>query len=135
MLIRDVNDGDAALVDIAAALARGRPDAVHLNLPVRSAAVAWVRAGRRAGSACVDDPGRECAGAGIEMMNGGTRLETMLGIIARHLLREAENAQRLRDSEPGDVHRTLLDLEQRGQIQMVVRDGQRFWGALGADVA
>jgi len=42
MLIKGLNDSDAALDDLARVLQRIRPDEVHINLPVRPPAEPWV---------------------------------------------------------------------------------------------
>ena len=42
MLVKDVNDGEMALLDLAAALQQIQPDQIHLNVPIRPPAEAWV---------------------------------------------------------------------------------------------
>ena len=47
MLVRDLNDSEAALQDLAAVLSRIEPDEVHISLPLRPPAESWVEpAGR-----------------------------------------------------------------------------------------
>ncbi len=43
MLVNGLNDSASALWDIAKVLDRIRPDAVHINLPIRPPAEPWVQ--------------------------------------------------------------------------------------------
>jgi wyosine [tRNA(Phe)-imidazoG37] synthetase (radical SAM superfamily) len=138
MLIRGLNDTEEALRAIAAALRQIRPDAVHINLPIRPPAEAWVRP--------PDDEGlmRALAILGeiaevvhpaegtVDLRGYDNVADALLGVITRHPLRQEEIERALAAWAPEWVRQVLAELEASGQAQAVERYGVRFWSAAPA---
>lgn len=61
----------------------------------------------------------------------GDVVDAVHSIVLRHPLREDELMRLLSHWVPGRVFATLDELTEKGQIQVVVRNGFRFW--CGAD--
>lgn len=133
MLVRGLNDTPQALWDIAKALQRIHPDAVHLNLPTRPPAETWVQ-----------PPGEEAlmqaqailgniaevvhpAAGSFDLSGCDNALEAVIGIITRHPMRQEELERALARWSPGQVRQTLEDLAASGRAQVVERYGVRFW--------
>lgn len=137
MLVRGMNDTEVALRDLAAALRRIRPDEVHLSLPTRPPAEPWVQPPDEEGlmravailgeSAHVVHP----AGEGFAL-SGDSVIESVIGIISRHPMRQEELERTLDRWMPGQVGETLAALEASGKAQVVERYGVRYWSAGGA---
>jgi wyosine [tRNA(Phe)-imidazoG37] synthetase (radical SAM superfamily) len=138
MLIRGLNDTEAALTDLREALVSIRPDEVHLLLPERPPSSEWVRP--------PDEEGvmRATAilGAALPVVHPqdgrfdraayASIPEAVLAIVTRHPMREEELVRMLAGAgEEGRIHDALEALSKRGEIQPVVRQGQRFWGPPG----
>lgn len=140
MLIRDVNDGDAVLAELATHLKRVRPDEIHINLPSRPAvephvhapdqatvlravavleAVAPVRMARHVGGSFELDPSVAVG-------------EAIAAIIMRHPMSESELIHTLAHWSPDHVQEALMDLERSDRAQVIVRDGTCFWIAAAA---
>lgn len=138
MLVRGLNDTEAALRDIAAVLQRVRPDAVHVTLPERPPAEPWVEPPDEAGLmramailgavAQVVSP----AQGDIDLRGCVTPADAILAVITRHPMREEELAQALARWSPDQVRAALSELALRGAAQVVERYGARFWCAAGA---
>ncbi|GAB4417237.1 MAG: radical SAM protein [Anaerolineae bacterium] len=134
MLVRDMNDTEAALRDIAAVLCDIRPDEVHLNLPTRPPAEPWVQPADEEGlmravailgeNAHVVRPEGEAFDLG-----GDSVVEAVIGIITRHPMRHEALERALARWTPGQVAETLAALEACGKAQVVERYGARFWSA------
>jgi len=133
MLVAGCNDTESALQEIAARIHEIRPDKVHLNLPVRPPAEEWVtspgpesveRAMRILGNAAVIVP----PAAGEFSLDAEDLIETLLTIVMRHPMSEIELVQTLRNRglEPEKI---LPQLEKNPRLQVVERNGQRFWTA------
>lgn len=134
MLVRDMNDTEAALRDIAAVLCDIRPDEVHLSLPTRPPAEPWVQPADEEGlmravailgeNAHVVHPEGEAFDLG-----GDSAIEAVIGIITRHPMRQEALERALARWTPGQVAETLAALEASGKAQVVERYGVRFWSA------
>lgn len=135
MLIRDVNDSERALQDIAAVLTRIRPDEVHITLPTRPPAETWVEPPDHAGliralailgqSAVILHP----AQGTFDLSGHDTVIDAVIDIITRHPMSQTDLERELARWTPGEVDEALAGLETSGQAQVVERFGQRFWSA------
>jgi wyosine [tRNA(Phe)-imidazoG37] synthetase (radical SAM superfamily) len=135
MLVQGLNDGPAALRDIADILKRVRPDAVHINLPTRPPAETWVlpptdeslmQALAILGSVAeVVHP----AEGSFDLSGYDDPVEAILAIITRHPMRQEELERALTRWSPGKVQQVLADLEASQRAQVVARYGVRFWSA------
>ena len=135
MLVRGLNDTEAALQDIAAVLRRIRPDEVHINLPTRPPAETWVREPEEEGLmrarailgdiATVVHP----AEGSFDLSGCDTAVDAIISIITRHPMRQEELERTLARWTPGRVRKALADLAASGQAQVVERYGTRFWSA------
>lgn len=135
MLVRGLNDNPQSLGDIARILERIRPDAVHINLPIRPPVETWV-----------EPPGSEelmqalaILGSVAEVVHpaeGSFNLsgyedpiEAIIAVITRHPMREQELESALSRWPQDEVRRVLANLEASGRAQVVERYGIRFWSA------
>jgi wyosine [tRNA(Phe)-imidazoG37] synthetase (radical SAM superfamily) len=135
MLVRGLNDTDAALREIAAVLQRVQPDQVHINLPTRSPVETWVQPPDAEGLlralgilgqiARVVHP----AVGSFDLSGYDSVLDAVVSIITRHPMREDELRRALEKWSPGQVDTALEQLAARGQAQVVERYGCRFWSA------
>jgi wyosine [tRNA(Phe)-imidazoG37] synthetase (radical SAM superfamily) len=138
MLVKGLNDGKAALKDLATVLARIEPDEVHISLPLRLPAEAWVKAAGRDGTA------RAAAilGAGARILPSipeGADLsisdnlpDAVLAVISRHPMEEQELVRTLERWNPSKAYKVLETLKARDRAQVVTRSGRQFWSASGA---
>lgn len=135
MLLKDVNDGAAALKAIATCLEAVRPDEVHLMLPLRPPAEAWVRAAPPASQErALEIFGPRArfpdAPVGPTSVRVGPDLPAaLLAVLARHPMPEDELVECVEPASPGVVPEALkrLALEQRAYA--VEHAGRRFWRA------
>ncbi|MGE0755948.1 MAG: radical SAM protein [Pirellulaceae bacterium] len=138
MLVQGLNDSAAALRDLAQVLRRIRPDAIHLNSPVRPPCEPWVQPVDEAGlaraqellgtAATVVSP----AAGRYQLAAGDDILEAILAAIARHPTREQELIEALRPRDLAEIEEALADLARSGRAQLVERDGHRFWSGAEA---
>jgi wyosine [tRNA(Phe)-imidazoG37] synthetase (radical SAM superfamily) len=135
MLVRDLNDSESALREIAAALRCVQPDEVHIVQPTRPPVETWVQPPDEKGllqaRAILGDIARVVHPASGTFDFSGTEslVEAIVGIITRHPMREAELVEALEHWSPGEVTATLSELGRSGQAQSVERYGVRFWTA------
>jgi wyosine [tRNA(Phe)-imidazoG37] synthetase (radical SAM superfamily) len=133
MLLRNVNDGERELRDLAAVLERIGPDEVHLNVPIRPPAEPWVE---------IPDPAalaraREILGASarvvtpaegaFELPERGAIGDDVLDVISRHPVREEELVWAIERRAPGRAAAVLDELEKGGRASVIVRHGRRYW--------
>jgi wyosine [tRNA(Phe)-imidazoG37] synthetase (radical SAM superfamily) len=138
MLVKDLNDSEDALQEIASALELIHPNQVHLNQPVRPPCESWVQP--------LDKSGMERAqailGAVVPMVSpehirsvvaSSNDLEsTILSVITRHPMHEEELCVTLRRWSTSEVHHALQALQAVQKAQVIDRFGQRFWSAAAA---
>ncbi len=135
MLVRDMNDSEVALREIAVALGRIKPDEVHVLQPTRPSAETWVQPPDEEGllraRTILGDIARVVHPASGSFDLGGTEslVDAVVSIITRHPMREDELVEALERWSPGDVAATLDALEKSGKAQSVERYGVRFWSA------
>jgi wyosine [tRNA(Phe)-imidazoG37] synthetase (radical SAM superfamily) len=138
MLIRGLNDTEEALRAIAAALRQIRPDAVHLNLPIRPPAETWVQPpdaeGLMRAVAILGDTAEVVhpAEGSVDICGCDSAVDAILAVIARHPLRQEEIERALARWAPGQLRQALAELEVSGRAQIVERYGARFWSAAAA---
>ena len=135
MLVRDLNDTEAALHEIADILRQVHPDEVHINLPTRPPVETWVQPPDEEGLmralailgkiAQVVHP----AGGGFDLSNSENVVDAIVGVITRHPMREDELVRALSGWSPEKVQAVLNELETSGRAQIVERLGVRFWSA------
>ena len=138
MLVKNLNDSEAALKDLAAVLSRIEPDEVHISLPLRPPAESWVepadpvglaRAGAILGSvARILPPIPE----GVQLSASDDLVGAVLAVISRHPMGEEELVRTLERWKPDDVREILSRLGASGRAQVVTRFGRRFWSAARA---
>ena len=139
MLMNGVNDTTSALTAVAAAIERIEPDEVHLTLPTRPPAEAWVEPPDREGLerallilgsvARLVEPQEMAVTPHAE----GDIIDAVHTIISRHPLREVELVRILGRWVPGRVAETLATLAESGRTRIVERTGARFWCAAESD--
>ena len=133
MLVRNLNDTEQALIELAAVLEHIQPEEVHILQPTRLPVETWVQPSDEKGllRACtilgnvakVIHPT-----GGIFDLSGSTSLvDSVISIITRHPMREDELRVSLNRWSSNDVNETLKELENSGQAQVVERYGYRFW--------
>lgn len=135
MLVRDLNDTEAALTEIAAALQRIQPDEVHIVQPTRPPVESWVQPPDEEGllraRAILGDVASVIHPASGSFDLGGDEslVDAVVGIITRHPMREDELFRTLAHWSPGDISDVLEALADSGQAQVVERCSVRFWSA------
>ncbi len=138
MLVRGLNDTEAALRDIAAALRRIQPDEVHLNLPTRPPVEPWVQPPDEEGllraRAILGDIARvvDPIEGTFDLSGYDSAVEAIVSIITRHPMRQKQLEETLARWTPGNVRQALADLQASGQAQVIERYGIRFWSAAPA---
>lgn len=135
MLVKALNDTEAALEGIAAVLSRVRPDEIHVNSPVRPPAELWVEPPSEEGlaraTAMLGETARVIGAApgGFDLSGFDNVVEAVIAIISRHPMEEEELIRTLRRWTPGQVTETLAKLTADGAAQVVSRYGNRFWSS------
>jgi wyosine [tRNA(Phe)-imidazoG37] synthetase (radical SAM superfamily) len=138
MLIRGLNDTEEALRAIAAALRQIQPDAVHINLPIRPPAEAWVQPpdveGLMRAVAILGDIAEVVhpAEGSADLRGYDSLVDAVIGVITRHPLRQEEVERALAWWAPGQVRKALAELEASGRARIVERYGAYFWCAAPA---
>lgn len=150
MLVRGLNDTEEALEEIAAVLARVRPDRIHLNTPSRSPAEPWVRPptgaalarartilGTVAETLTPGPASGEASRGGSGHLPGhsgdlGELSRTVLGIVTRHPMTTVELVASTGVPDPADVETAVRALADDGWIQGVERYGRVYWAAIGS---
>lgn len=135
MLVRGLNDTEAALKEIAAVLQRVQPDEVHILQPERPPVETWVQPPDEEGllraRAILGDIARVIHPAigSFDLDGAESLVDAVVGIITRHPMREDELVETLKRFSPQEVSATLIELENSGKAQLVERLGARFWSA------
>jgi wyosine [tRNA(Phe)-imidazoG37] synthetase (radical SAM superfamily) len=135
MLVRGLNDSEAALRAIAFVMERIKPDQVHLVLPTRPPVETWVQPpddeGLLRAHAILGNTARVIhpASGSFNLCKTESLVDAIVEIITRHPMREDELVETLKNIFPGEVNETLTELEKSGKAQVVERYGVRFWSA------
>ena len=135
MLLKGLNDDEAALRDLAAVLRDIGPDEVHVLLPDRPPAETWVQPTDEEGllraAAILGDTAHMVHPAAGEFDLGGydNVMDAVIAIITRHPMCEDQLESALKRWAPEQVRATLAGLKTSGRAQMIERYGVRFWSA------
>jgi len=135
MLVKDLNDSEDQLTRIATALKRIKPDEIHIMQPTRPPVETWVKPtdeeGLSRALAIFGDTARVIhpASGSFDLGGGKTIIEAVVGIVTRHPMREDELVETLKNWAAGDVTETLSALAKSGKVQVVERNGIRYWSA------
>ena len=138
MLVDGLNDTAQALWEIARILQSIQPDLVHINLPTRPPAEAWVkpphpeslmRAMAILGYAAEVVHPTE---GSFDLSGHDNPVDAIISIITRHPMRQDQLERTLKSWSPEKANEVLQDLETSGKAQIVERYGVRFWSAATA---
>jgi wyosine [tRNA(Phe)-imidazoG37] synthetase (radical SAM superfamily) len=133
MLVRGLNDTRLAIEDTARVLRKVGPDAIHINLPTRPPAEAWVQPpdheGLMRAMSILGNIAEVVHPAEGDFDLGGCTnvVDAIISIITRHPMREDELERTLERWPSGQVASVLADLQASGRAQLVERSGMRFW--------
>jgi wyosine [tRNA(Phe)-imidazoG37] synthetase (radical SAM superfamily) len=139
MLVDGVNDSEAALRGLAAALDELEPDQIHVNVPFRASAEPWVRAPLAATvkRACeILGPRARLvppASAGLEQMPEASTA-ALAEVIARHPVSATEVRRSFPELE-GRSDEMINDAVAQRRLQKVQRHGEWFWCPAGGTYA
>lgn len=133
MLVKGVNDTEAALKDIAKIMKEVQPDKIHIAMPTRPPAEAWVKPPSEEGimratailgeSAQVIHPKEDR----FDLSGSDNLLDAIIGIITRHPLSEEQLIRAITRFSAEQRAKTLDDLQASNQAQVIERFGQKFW--------
>lgn len=135
MLVRDLNDTEPALSELATLVERIHPDEVHINLPVRPPAESWVmplgEEGLMRATALLGNIARVVHPVeGVFDLSGYENVaDAIVGVITRHPMREEELLHALDRWSHPEVQQALADLTKHGGARVIERYGRRFWTA------
>jgi wyosine [tRNA(Phe)-imidazoG37] synthetase (radical SAM superfamily) len=135
MLVRDLNDSEEALGEIAEAIDQIGPDEVHINVPTRPPVETWVQPpddeGLMRASAILGDFAQVVhpAEGTFDLSGYDNPSDAIVSIITRHPMRQEQIERSLTQLAPEQVEQSLVDLETSGRAQMVERYGIHFWSA------
>jgi len=135
MLVKDLNDTEDQLSSISSALNRIKPDEVHIMQPTRPPVETWVKPpseeGLRRALDIFGDTARVIhpASGSFDLGGAKTLVEAVVGIVTRHPMREDELVETLKSWTTGDVTKTLSTLAESDKLQVVERNGVRYWSA------
>lgn len=133
MLIKGLNDTPEALQALAAALDEIGADEIHLLLPTRPPAEAWVEppdeAAQQRAVFLLGKRARLIAEAGgtFDLSGAEGVSEALVSILTRHPMSESDLLAALEKWLPGRAAQTLDALRAAGRIQVVERRGRRYW--------
>lgn len=137
MLTAGLNDDEAALEDLAAAIERIGPHEVHLVLPTRPPAESWVKPSAEEGIARA----QRILGRFVPVLHplkgygnfsaGGERdpSTAAVAILRRHPMSDKELREFFRHCGVGDAESAISALQTAGKAIEIVRGGVRFWRA------
>ncbi len=133
MLVKDLNDTEDALRDLAQVIEKVNPDQVHLVQPTRPPAESWVEppdpGGLLRAQAILGKTAETVhpARGTFQLSSASSLTEAVTGIISRHPMKEEELIETLEHWSPKEVKKTLETLLESGQAQVITRYGVRFW--------
>jgi wyosine [tRNA(Phe)-imidazoG37] synthetase (radical SAM superfamily) len=135
MLIRDMNDDEKSLKEIAGYLEKIAPDEIHVIQPTRPPAETWVKPpneeGLQRAHAILGEVAKIVlpAEGSFDLSSDENLLESIIGIITRHPMKESELVEALSKWSSQEIRDTLEKLSVSGRAQLVSREGFRFWSA------
>jgi len=135
MLVNNLNNTSQALWETAEILQSIKPDEIHVTLPTRPPAEAWVKPPGSEGlmramailgyTAEVAHP----AEGSFDLSGYDNPADAIISIITRHPMSQDQHERTLECWSPEEANRVLADLEASGKVQIVERYGVRFWSA------
>lgn len=138
MLLKGLNDSEAALRGIARALSSIEPDEVHISVPFRPPAEPWVEPAdveslERAQTifgrhSRVIQPVPET----FDLSGFDDVVDAVVAVISRHPMEEEQLMRVLSRWTPGQVGKALAKLAGDGRAQVVSRYGKQFWSYVRA---
>ena len=145
MLVKDLNDSEDSLLSLRDALALIRPDRIQINVPVRPPAETWVKIPDdetiiRATSILGEAAEVVAPYEGLFDISGCADVrESIEAIIRRHPMRERRLVETLTRHlsvsrprvSPGQVEKTLAEMEANEQARRHVYRGETFWEYAG----
>lgn len=138
MLVRGLNDSEAALQAIAAIFRRVNPDEIHISFPTRPPAETGVEPPDEEGllraQAVLGNVAHmlHLAQGTFDLSGCADISVALLSIITRHPVSEADLLQTLARWSPRKVKEALEELVVSGRAHVVERYGVRFWSAAPA---
>jgi wyosine [tRNA(Phe)-imidazoG37] synthetase (radical SAM superfamily) len=136
MLVGGMNDGEASLERLAAALEAIGPDEVHLSTPFRAAAERWVREPSPEALALareiLGEQARVLVPAAADVILGGDAVEELIAVIARHPMPE-EEVRAACSAASLDPDEGLEHLGEDGRLQRVHRGSRWYWCPAGGN--
>jgi wyosine [tRNA(Phe)-imidazoG37] synthetase (radical SAM superfamily) len=138
MLVKNLNDSEAALKDLAAVLSCIEPDEVHISLPLRPPAEPWVEPADQSrlarAAAILGTVARILPPipTGVDLSASDDLVDALIAVISRHPMEEEDLVRTLGRWRPGDVCEVLGKLGTSGRAQVVTRFGRRFWSVSAA---
>ena len=132
MLVAGLNDTEPALLDLAEALSRIKPDQVHLLTPTRPPVEPWVQVpsdeGMMRAAAILGKTTEVVTPAGAEFVLTGTDdpVEEIVSVIVRHPIRNEELERVLTKSIPDQAETVLRAIGNSGRVQTVTRYGTDY---------
>lgn len=132
MLIKDLNDTEEALSDIAGILRRLNPELVHINLPSRPPAETWIEPpgddGLLRALAILGDTANVVHPAAVDLDLTGfdSVVDAIIDIVSRHPTREDEIKLALAKWSEAQVDDALAELTRTKRVQIIERYGVRF---------
>jgi len=135
MLVNGLNDTEEDLNKIATALERIKPDEVHIMQPTRPPVETWVKPtdedGLKRALRILGNKARVIhpASGSFDLGGGKSIAEAVVGIVTRHPMREDQLLETLKIWTDGNVTEILSTLTESGKVQVVERNGVRFWSA------
>ena len=133
MLVKDVNDTEDALREIATALQRIGPDEVHISLPTRPPAEVTAEPpddeGLLRAVAILGETARVVrpTEAEVDLSGFDSVVDAIIAIVSRHPMRVDEIEDALVHWAPGEVQEAHAGLESSGGVRIVERQGVSFW--------
>ena len=133
MLLRNLNDSEQHLRELAKVIARIDPDEVQITLPTRPPSEMWVAPADEEGllraTAILGDSARIVhPGAGYFDLRGYESIvDAIIAIVSRHPMSHQQLLQTLDRWVPDEVESALAGLAAGGQVQVIERYGTRFW--------
>jgi wyosine [tRNA(Phe)-imidazoG37] synthetase (radical SAM superfamily) len=133
MLIRGLNDTRDALSELATAIQRVQPDGIHLSSPHRPPAEPWVsatdqegfmRAASTLGSAATVLHPAETI---LHLTDSESAADTLLGILSRHPMSNAQLHRAMAHWEPSRASAFLDSLAASPRVKKTIRHGETFW--------
>jgi wyosine [tRNA(Phe)-imidazoG37] synthetase (radical SAM superfamily) len=138
MMLEGLNDNQAALIDLRELIDRIQPQKVHLAVPYRPPAEAWVKPASEEGLMRA----RAILGTVTEVLHprdstlttpdGQDLSDAILGVITRHPMRIAELEHMFQGQTKEGVEGILISLFRSGRAKSVERLGVQFWVAADA---